>query len=135
MRLPRAALAVVCDAYATKAFSAAKAISEFNCGFQGPRWLLDENAHRFWCLIVPEPTAQGETGAREAQIKGCTCNWYADTAMAQIADNKARNCGFGGLRWLDSRRGHYDWCNVFNPGLPAMKGENNTRAAMLQHQC
>lgn len=124
-----------CDAYATKAFSAAKAISEFNCGFQGPRWLLDENAHRFWCLIVPEPTAQGETGAREAQIKGCTCNWYADTAMAQIADNKARNCGFGGLRWLDSRRGHYDWCNVFNPGLPAMKGENNTRAAMLQHQC
>jgi hypothetical protein len=128
-------LAVVCDAYATKAFSAAKAISEFNCSFQGPRWLLDENAHRFWCLIVPEPTAQGETGAREAQIKGCTCNWYADTAMAQIADNKARNCGFGGLRWLDSRRGHYDWCNVFNPGLPAMKGENNTRAAMLQHQC
>jgi hypothetical protein len=50
---------------------------------------LDENAHRFWCLIAPEPTAQGETGAREAQIKGCSCNWYADTAMAQIAENKA----------------------------------------------
>jgi len=124
-----------CDTYATKAFNAAKLNNEFACGFQGPRWLLDENGHRLWCSLVPEPTAQGETGARDAQLKGCSCNWYADKAMAQIADNKARNCGFSGLRWIDSRQGHYDWCNKFNPGLSAMRGEINTREAMLQQQC
>lgn len=130
-----AADAQFCDTYATKAFSAAKANKEFSCGFQGTRWALDENAHRFWCLIVPEPTAQGETGAREAEIKGCSCNWYADKAMAQIAESKARNCGFDGLHWLDNRQGHYDWCNSFNPGLPAMKSEINTRDAALAQQC
>ena len=130
-----AADAQYCDAYATKAFDAAKANNEFSCGFQGPRWLLDENAHRFWCLIVPEATAQSETGARKAELKGCTCNWYADKAIAQVAENKARNCGFDGLRWLDSRQAHYDWCNIFNPGLPAMRGENNTREALLAQQC
>ena len=55
--------------------------------------------------------------------------------MAQIAESKARNCGFDGLRWLDNRQGHYDWCNSFNPGLPAMKGEINTRDAALAQQC
>ena len=65
-----AADAAYCDTYATKAFESAKANNEFNCGFQGPRWVLDENAHRFWCSIVPEATAQGESGARKAQIKG-----------------------------------------------------------------
>lgn len=124
-----------CDSYATKAFNAAKLNNEFSCGFQGPRWLLDENGHRIWCLIVPKATAQGEASIRETKLKGCTCNWYADKAMAQIADNKARNCSFGGLRWIDSRQGHYDWCNKFDPSLPAMKGEINTRKAMLQQQC
>ena len=55
-----------CDVYANKAFKSAKQNQQFSCGFQGPRWLLDKNGHRIWCLIVPEATAQGETGARGA---------------------------------------------------------------------
>ena len=54
---------------------------------------------------------------------------------AQINQNKQRNCGFNGLRWIDSRQGHYDWCAKFNPGMPAMKGELATRKAMLAQQC
>jgi len=121
-----------CEAYSFKAFRGAKLNQQFNCGFQGPRWLLDRNGHRLWCSLVPEATAQGETNTRAAELKGCTCNWYADKAIAQINDNKARNCGFSGFRWIDSRQGHYDWCANFNPGLPAMKGEIATRKAMLQ---
>ena len=124
-----------CDAYAKTAFKAAKENNQFNCGFQGPRWLLDLNGHRLWCSIVPEATAQGETNARQAEMSGCVCNWYADKAMAQINQNKQRNCGFNGLRWIDSRQGHYDWCAKFNPGMPAMKGELATRKAMLAQQC
>jgi hypothetical protein len=87
-------------------------------------------------LVSDYPGAhrEGETGAREAEIKGWTCNWRADKAIAQVVENKARSCGFGGLRWLDSRQANYDWCNNFNPGLPAMRGENNTREAILAQQ-
>ena len=131
----RAADPLFCDSYATEAFNAAKLNNEFACGFQGPRWILDENGHRVWCLVVPEATAQSETNARNVELKGCTCNWYADKAMAQIADNKARNCGFSGIRWLDNRQGHHDWCNALNPSLSMMRGEINTREAMLQQQC
>ena len=124
-----------CDGYAKQAFKAAKQNNQFNCGFQGPRWLLDVNGHRFWCSIASEAQANAETSTRQTELKGCTCNWYADKAMAQIAENKARNCGCNGIRWINSRQGHYDWCANFNPGLPAMKGEIATRRAMLAQQC
>lgn len=121
-----------CNVYANKAFKSAKQNQQFSCGFQGPRWLLDKNGHQVWCLIVPEVTAQGEAGARAAQIDGCICNWYADKAVAQVAQNKARACGFSGLRWIDSRQGHYDWCATFKPGLLAMRSEIRARRIMLQ---
>jgi hypothetical protein len=124
-----------CDSYAKQAFKAAKLNNQFNCGFQGPRWLLDVNGHRFWCSIASEAQANAETSARASEMSGCVCNWYADTAMAQVKENKQRNCGFNGLRWIDSRQGHHDWCKSFNPGLPAMKGEIATRKAMLAQQC
>lgn len=124
-----------CDSYAKQAFKAAKQNNQFNCGFQGPRWLLDVNGHRFWCSIASEAQANAETSARASEMSGCVCNWYADTAMAQVKENKQRNCGFNGLRWIDSRQGHHDWCKSFNPGLPAMKGEIATRKAMLAQQC
>jgi len=121
-----------CDGYAKKAFKTAKLNQQLNCGFQGPRWILDKNGHRAWCLIVPENIADVETQAREAEMKGCICNWYADKAMAQVNENKARNCGFGGLRWIDIRQGHYDWCFNSNPGMDAMKSEIDARKKMLK---
>lgn len=123
-----------CDTYAKKAFKAAKENTQFNCGFQGPRWLLDVNGHRLWCSLVPEAMAQAETNARQSEMSGCVCNWYADKAMAQVKENKQRNCGFDGLRWINSRQAHHDWCANFNPGMNAMKGEIATRKAML-NQC
>jgi hypothetical protein len=130
-----AANAQFCNAYAKSAFKAAKQNNTFNCGFQGPRWVLDLNGHRFWCSIASEAQANAETSARQAEMSGCVCNWYADTAFAQVKEAKQRNCGFNGLRWIDSREGHRNWCTSFNPGLAAMKGEIATRKAMLAQQC
>jgi hypothetical protein len=124
-----------CDTYANKAFEAAKQNNEFACGFQGTRWLLDLNGHRFWCSITSEAQATAETNARAAEIGPCICNWYADKATAQVDEAKQRNCGFQGLRWIDNRQGHHDWCNNFNPGVAAMKGEIATRQAQLDQQC
>lgn len=131
----QAANAQFCEAHAKQAFKAAKQNNKFNCGLQGPRWILDLNGHRFWCSIASEAQANAETAARQSEMSGCVCNWYADKAFAQVQKAKQRNCGFNGLRWIDSRQGHHDWCTNFNPGLPAMKGEIATRKAMLQQQC
>lgn len=130
-----AADAQFCDAYANEAFEAAKQNVEFNCGFQGPRWLADVNGHRLWCSIASEAQANAETSARVTELATCTCNWYADTAKAQVDEAKQRNCGFSGLRWIDSRQGHYDWCSNFKPGLAAMQGEIDTRQFKLDNEC
>jgi len=31
--------------------------------------------------------------------------------MVQIATNIAKKCGFTGLRWLDDKQAHFDWCD------------------------
>jgi hypothetical protein len=67
-----------------------------------------------WCLFVPQNVAQSETDARATKLKLCTC---ADQTMVQIATNIANKCGFTGLRWLESKQAHYDWC--FNANLLA----------------
>jgi hypothetical protein len=79
----RAADPVFCDGYANAAAQSVKLANKFNCGFQGPRWIKDPNAHRLWCLIVDEKLAQTESDARATVMHGCICQWYADQTMVQ----------------------------------------------------
>ena len=41
--------------------------------------------------------------------------------MVQVATNTAKKWGFTGLRWLDDKKAHYDWCANFKPGMDAMR--------------
>ena len=102
------------------------------CGFQGPRWNNDKTSHMAWCLFVPQNIALSETDARSANLKLCTCQWYADQTMVQIAMNIANKCGFTGLRWLDDKKAHYDWCFNVNPPFSAMSNEIDIRKKMLK---
>jgi hypothetical protein len=128
----RAADPLFCEGYAKDASKSVKLAIHLNCGFQGPRWIKDPNAHKFWCLIADQKTAQGETDARATELKACTCQWYADQTMVQIATNIAKKCGFTGLRWLDDKKAHHDWCANFNPSLDAMMNEIEIRKTMLK---
>lgn len=128
----RAADPAFCDGYAKEAKEKAKLNNKLNCGFQGPRWSNDVNGHRIWCLIADQNTAQAETNNRALDIEKCTCQWYADKAMDQVAANKAKNCGFTGLRWLDDKQAHYDWCAKIKPGMDAMMSEVKARKSMLK---
>ena len=87
-----------------------------------PRWGSDINGHRLWCLIADQNnTAQAETDNRAKDIEKCTCQWYADQTMVQVATNTAKKWGFTGLHWLDDKKAHYDWCANFKPGMDAMR--------------
>ncbi len=39
-----------------------------------------------------------------------TCNDYANTAIFHEQLNQMNGCGYGGLRWHESRELHYSWC-------------------------
>jgi hypothetical protein len=65
-------------------------------------------------------------------LKDCTCHWYADQTMVQIAMNIAKKCGFTGLRCLDDKQAHFDWCDKMNPSFDAMKGEIKARDKALK---
>jgi hypothetical protein len=121
-----------CDGYAKEASQKVKLNNKLKCGFQGPRWGSDINGHRLWCLIADQNTAQAETDNRAKDIEKCTCQWYADQTMVQVATNTAKKCGFTGLRWLDDKKAHYDWCANFKPGMDAMMHEMKARKNMLK---
>ena len=89
---------------------------------QGPRWGKEKGGHTAWCLIVPPNIAQSETDARAD----------ADQTMVQIAKNIANKCKFTGLRWLDSKKAHYDWCFNANPPFSARLNEIDIRKKMLK---
>lgn len=123
---------VYCGQYTSAAIKSVLLAKHLKCGFQGPRWNNDKTSHMAWCLFVPQNIAQSETDARSANLKLCTCQWYADQTMVQIAMNIANKCGFRGLRWLDDKKAHYDWCFNVNPPFSAMSNEIDIRKKMLK---
>ena len=123
---------VYCGQYTSDAMKSVLLAKHLKCGFQGPRWNNDKTSHMAWCLFVPQNIAQSETDARSANLKLCTCQWYADQTMVQIAMNIANKCGFTGLRWLDDKKAHYDWCFNVNPPFSAMSNEIDIRKKMLK---
>jgi hypothetical protein len=123
---------VFCGQYTSDAMKSVLLAKHLRCGFQGPRWNSDKGSHMAWCLFVPPNVAQSETDARAAKLKLCTCQWYADQTMVQIATNIADKCGFTGLRWLESKQAHYDWCFNMNPPFSAMQNELDIRKKTLK---
>ena len=120
-----------CAKYAIQAEKAVSLAKHLKCGFQGPRWIKEKGAHMAWCILVDPNLAHSESDARAAELKQCTCSWYADHTMVQIAMNIANKCGFSGLRWLESKQAHYDWCFNMNPPFSAMENEIDIRKKML----
>jgi len=121
-----------CGKYTSEAIKSVLLAKHLKCGFQGPRWNNDKTSHMAWCLFMPQNIAQSETDARATDLKLCTCQWYADQTMVQIAMNIANKCGFTGLRWLDDKKAHYDWCFNVNPPFSAMSNEIDIRKKMLK---
>ena len=112
----RAANPFYCNGYATAAVQAFNAAKTNRCGFGGPRWHANLNGHRTWCLIAPQPLADAETAARNAELRPCQCEFYANQAMVQVATAIWKKCGFHGPRWIENRPAHQNWCMTVPPG-------------------
>ena len=60
-----------CQAYAQMAMSSNEQNLARGCGFTGPRWLSDFQAHYNWCLGVPQLFADMEANGRADQLRQC----------------------------------------------------------------
>ena len=62
----------VCAIYATQAVVTAGEAQGLGCGFFGPRWTPDYNAHFAWCMTgVPPAVMISEATARGAELAAC----------------------------------------------------------------
>jgi hypothetical protein len=121
-----------CGKYSSEALKSVQAAKQLKCGFGGPRWNNNQGLHMGWCLASPPQAAHFESAARASALKLCTCDWYANHTMVQVWRNIAEKCGFGGVRWLESRKAHYEWCKNVNPPFHALKNELDIRKKMLK---
>ena len=155
----QAADAAACDQYAKSAVAQAQKNLQNKCGYTGPVWVTDYNAHYNWCLLVPNQMANDGRTGRDADLAKCSsgpkmiemqplpfeppgmapgdkmqttqqaCTSYANDSVAQHKENLAKGCGFPPPRWSADHQGHYQWCLSAPPGLA--KAESQARQAEL----
>ncbi len=110
--------AVGCREYAINANSSQNSNLSAHCGFTGPRWQNNFDAHFSWCLPTPAEVANHEFNIRFAMLGVCgrvqepflRCDGYARQAVQQVNEANSRRCGFGGARWTPIYEDHLSWC-------------------------
>jgi hypothetical protein len=147
-----------CGAYASAAVAQQQHNVQQGCGFTGPAWSADFNAHFAWCqsgaqmadltredrarsdLLAQCTAQQAQQEAQEAaeqaqqqaqqEQKIADCQEYARKAVEHQSANQYLKCGFSGGAWSANHAAHFDWCM----GAPqaAVNQEDSTRYSQLQ---
>lgn len=136
-----------CEDYARQAVRQAERNERQNCGFEGPRWSGNREAHFAWCLISPRQASR-ENEARQEDLQKCerradrqerraerigkraNCDTYAKIAEVQAEANRKYDCGFRGGEWSTDSRAHLRWCMTNRRDF--MTDEIRYRAVELQ---
>ncbi len=142
-----------CEEYAERAVKAAETNLRDRCGFQGPRWITDFNAHRAFCGFVPSEVTRREADDRDREVRACeertsgsgyggggnrdeakraACETYARIAVVQAQANRDYRCDFRGPQWIADRDPHFNWCRYVRRST--LVEELRNRAQSLQ-QC
>lgn len=106
-----------CDAYAGAAVTQQAQNVIKRCGYTGPGWSDDYQAHRSWCQLpnVGMANLTHEDNGRTAALAQCdqkvaACDNYALSAVTQSQLNDAAQCGLIGVRWSKDFAAHRAWC-------------------------
>lgn len=125
-----------CRHYASLAVQDNAANIRMRCGYSGPRWRSDFNAHYNWCMGLREVAGRDtpdadETLLRGVMLTGCVCYQYAREAKKVVESNLSLGCGFSGARWVNSHSFHYDWCTHLPANSTLHISEERARSAEL----
>jgi hypothetical protein len=86
-----------CALYADKAMTHVRLNRQLGCGFGGPRWNRNRQAHAAWCRSAPRGVPRSETRAREAMIDECRFarqDLRACRPGERLIDGRCVNFGF-----------------------------------------
>lgn len=89
-----------CNNYSNNAVAQQGANVSKGCGFSGPRWQANYEAHFAWCMNASTPQINGERNARNAQLAACSGGGSGATTYKTFKNPKINN-----LR--------LDWCRVW----------------------
>jgi len=119
-----------CKSYASQATEMANKNISLGCGFTGPEWNADANAHYRACLSQPLVLHE-EHAKRASRMDLCkACRQYADLAVNAAEQNAALGCGYTGPAWGKEAQPHFGWCFQF--GVGAAKQETTSRNAAIR---
>jgi len=114
-----------CEAYAQSAMAQIVEANSLGCGFGGPGWAADYNAHFNWCRsngvgIMDVSREDQNRGAaldqcRQSQpqtlgLGDAECVVFANEMVGYARENIQRSCGLTGSRYDDNYQGHFNWC-------------------------
>lgn len=136
---PQQSLDEGCEQYARGAFRLARQNQERRCGFVGPRWVRDIDAHKDWCLGANLTERQREQSSRHRALAACSggpreigaCARYAQAAVKHAIQGQQRQCGFAGTRWQPDYEQQFVWCMSATPPQ-RFKERSYRRRALLK---
>ena len=71
MLAPHASAQANCDWYAKTALKQQQENEQRKCGFKGPEWSLDLEAHMSWCSSVAPDLWKKQAQLRNQQLEAC----------------------------------------------------------------
>ncbi len=121
-----------CHEYATSAVALAGIAERNHCGYQGNRWLQDEEEHFNWCMKTSSSARIEEADARQSEVNHCIdCRVYAKEAVEQFEQSEANGCKYTGSRWQADRDQHFGWCMSAGAGQPQEEKEERDKALQI----
>jgi hypothetical protein len=123
----------ICKNYSNTAISQNQENKKKGCGFTGPAWSSDYNAHFNYCMKAKSNTVwEKEEDARLFNLSKCDkCVRYAEEAVSQNEKNKQKGCNFSGPKWSSNYKSHFIWCMTGKNSEIAWKEENARQEALL----
>lgn len=119
-----------CDAYAKAAIAEQQQNLQLGCGFSGPAWQDNYQAHFNWCQSpgIGITHVSGEDASRLNALAQCkqaktktiprpadapterACNNYRDLMIGLSKENTQFKCGYTDSHFDNNPQGHFDWC-------------------------
>ena len=123
-----------CDKYAKDAVLQNQENLKIGCGFLGPKWSADYNAHFNWCMSGNLNNTKIESTGRQqalAQCKKGKCDFYAKQAVYANDRNVQCGCGAKGPQWSSDYSYHYNWC-VQGNNVESVVAEGSARTDLIR---
>ena len=129
-----------CDHYARVSAVQIATAKKANCTIASydRLWTGDVATLKANCQRAPSRLLPADIDRRESILAACfgsvgqleqACGGYVETALKQVSQASANECGFVGRSWTSSRAQHLQWC--LDAGPAARKAETDARGQQI----